>query len=227
MITEHSRGDEEVRVPVVVYEEVPASAPRRPQSAPVIAVSRKSAAQRKTPIKKYSTTDTSSAKDLEHRLAITETQLNLITQELESTKNKLTTSEARVRELQYQLEDELQGTASPSDSSHSIGSRALVSRVVEPDTRSDVQTEVARVTRNKAPLRIGPGSRESILTHLSRDNVVSIEHRTSGWYRIITSDGSRGWISGSYLVFDTNLYSDSTVRVGAFEPSLEPTSGRY
>ena len=226
-VEEETPSDEEAKVPVVNYEEIPASAPRRPQSASVVRVSAKSAPQRKAPTKRHTTTESLSAKDLEHRLAIAETQLNLLTQELESTKSKLATSEARVRELTDQIADSGRISSSPSEASDTVEARAVAVRVSDPDTRPSVDTEVARVTKNKAPLRIGPGSRESIIAHLSRDNVVTIEHRTSGWYRVVTSDGSRGWISGSYLVFDTNLYSDSTVHVGAFEPSLEPTSGRY
>jgi G:T/U-mismatch repair DNA glycosylase len=170
-------------------------------------------------------TENLSAKDLEHRLAITETQLNLLTQELESTKRKLTTSEARVRELNDQLEN--RGESSAADTATSIEARAAAVTISEPDIRPSIDTEVARITKNKAPLRIGPGSRESIITHLSRDNLVTIEHRTGGWYRIVTSDGARGWIPGDYLIFDTEMYSDSTVHVGAYDPRIEPTGGRY
>ena len=220
-------GDVEAKVPVVQYEEIPTSPSRAPQAASVVPVSVKSEPRRKSSVRKHTTTETLSAKDLEHRLAITETQLNLVTQELESTKSKLATAEARVRELTYQLEDGTRASTSSSDATANVEARAVAVKVAERDTRPSVDTEVARVTKNKTPLRIGPGPRESIITHLSRDNVVSIEHRTSGWYRVITSDGARGWIPGSYLVFDTNMYPDSTVHVGAFEPRLEPTSGRY
>jgi len=220
-------ADIEAKVPVVDYESIPNSPPRAPQAASVVPVSAKSAPQRKFSAKRHTTTETLSAKDLEHRLAITETQLNLVTQELESTKSKLATAESRVRELTYQLGDGSRASTSGSDATSNVEARAVAVKVVEPDTRPSIDTEVARVTKNKTPLRIGPGPRESIITHLARDNVVSIEHRTSGWYRVITSDGARGWIAGTYLVFDTDMYSDSTVHVGAFEPRLEPTSGRY
>lgn len=215
------------KVPVVSYEEVSTASSRRPQAAAVVPVSAKSARQRKVAPKRYTTSENLSAKDLEHRLAIAETQLHLLTQELESTKSKLATSDARVRELTDQIEDGVRSSSSPSTSTSTAEARAVAVTVAEPDTRPSLDAEVARVTKNKAPLRIGPGSRESIITHLSRDNVVTIEHRTSGWYRIVTSDGARGWIPGSYLVFDTDLYSDSTVHVGAYEPELEPTGGRY
>jgi hypothetical protein len=219
--------EEGAKVPVVSYEDIPATAPREPRSASVVSASAKSSPQRKTPLKKQTKTESLSAKDLEHRLAIAETQLHLVTQELETAKAKLAISEARVRELTDQIAEDSRVSSSTSELSDGVEARAVAVRVSDPDTRPRIDSEVARITKNKAPLRIGPGSRESIITHLSRDNIVSIEHRTSGWYRVLTSDGARGWIPGSYLVFDTNMYSDSTVHVGAFQPGLEPTSGRY
>lgn len=215
------------KVPVVEYEEIATSSPRAPQAASVVPVSAKSAPTRKSSVKKYKPSETLSAKDLEHRLAITETQLNLLTQELESTKSKLATAEARVRELTYQLQDGAQGSNSQLDTTGNVETRAAAVMIAEPSNRRSVGLELARLTKSKAPLRIGPGPRESIITHLARDSVVSIEHRTSGWYRVVTSDGARGWLPGTYLVFDTDMYSGSTVHVGAFEPRLEPTSGRY
>ena len=225
------------KVSVVEDEEISTSLPRSPRAASVVPVSAvpvsaapapaKSAPTRKSSVKKYTPSKTLTAKDLEHRMAITETQLNLLTQELESTKNKLATAESRVRELTYQLEDGAQGSNSQSDTTGNVETRAAAVMIAEPSNRRSVGIELARLTKNKAPLRIGPGPRESIITHLARDSVVSIEHRTSGWYRVVTSDGARGWLPGTYLVFDTDMYSGSTVHVGAFEPRLEPTSGRY
>ncbi|MEN9846830.1 MAG: Bacterial domain [Pseudomonadota bacterium] len=215
------------KVPVVSYEEVPTTAARRPQAAAVVPVLAKSAPQQKVPTRKYATPENLSAKDLEHRLAIAETQLNLLTHELESTKSKLATSEARVRELTDQIEDGVRASSTLSTSTTNVEARGVAVTVADIGTRPSNDAEVARITKNKTPLRIGPGARESIITHLSRDAVVTIEHRTSGWYRVVTGDGARGWIPGSYLVFDTKPYSDSTVHVGAYEPQLEPTGGLY
>jgi SH3-like domain-containing protein len=51
--------------------------------------------------------------------------------------------------------------------------------------------------------------------------MVTIEHRTGDWYRIIMTDGTRGWINGNALIFDAGVRAGSTVRVGAFETRLE------
>ena len=211
-------------VPVVSFREVNPPAPRAPRGASLVPVSAKSAPQRK-PIQ--SKRENISAKDLEHRLAIAETQINLLTQELEGTKSKLALSEERARELTRQLEDGTAPAQSRADESDGIRARAASVTIATPNAQPSADTVVARVTKDKSPLRIGPGPRESIISHLSRDNVVTIEHRTSGWYRIITNDGSRGWISGNYLVFDTGSDPDSTVHVRAYEPQLETMDVRY
>ncbi len=211
-------------VPVVTYEEVDPPARRAPRGASLVPVSAKSASQRK-PIQ--SKMESPSAKDLEHRLAIAEAQINLLTRELESTKSKLALSEERARELSHQLEDGAAPAQSRADESAGIRARAASVTIAAPNAQRSADAEVARVTKDRSPLRIGPGPRESIISHLSRDNVVTIDHRTSGWYRIITSDGSRGWISGNYLVFDTGSDPDSTVHVRAYEPQLETMDVRY
>ncbi len=219
--------DAPAKVPVVSFEEIPSAAGRAPQAASIVPVSAKTSSPRKAAPRRAPTTESLSAKDLEHRLAIAETQVALLNQELETTKNKLATSESRVRELTDRMDEEARRSSQQSDTSNGLEARAAAVTIAEPATRPSVDIEVARVTRSKTPIRIGPGPRESIISHLSRDDVVTIEHRTSGWYRIVTRDGARGWISGSYLVFDTNMYPDSTVHVGAYEPQLEPTGGRY
>jgi hypothetical protein len=205
----------------------PTAAGRRPQASSVVRVSASPTPRRKSAPKRHDSTESLSASDLEHRLAITETQLKLLTQELESTKAKLAQSEARVRELSREVEEGSAVTPGEPASANNPQGYASGMSVAKSDGVSRIDTEVARITKNRSPLRVGPGRHESIITHLSRDNVVIIEHRTEGWYRIVTSDGARGWIAGNYLVFDTSLTSDSTVRVGAYEPRLETMAGRY
>jgi hypothetical protein len=215
------------RVPMVTYDEETSSSNRIPQASSVVPVSAKSVPHRKPAAKRNATTEGLSARDLEHRLAIAETQLSLLTQELESTKEKLATSEARARELALHGDERSRATNSEPSSTNDKEVRAAPVKMMEPGSPTSVDTEVARVTKNRSPLRIGPGLYESIITHLYRDNVVTIEHRTGGWYRIVTSDGTRGWIAGNYLVFDTAPRSaDSTVHVGAYEPNLEMIAAR-
>jgi hypothetical protein len=204
---------------------------RNPESSIVVPVAAKSVPHRTPRIKKKEDSETLSAKDLEHRLAIAESQITLLTQELESAKAKLAKSESHVDGLTRQIED---GDAAVkpqvSKSSEAIQRDVGMTDADSTDgvdTRAATYATTARITKDHAPLRIGPGSRESTITRLSRTSIISIEHRTGGWYRIITADGTRGWISGSFLIFDEGRSPDSTVRVGAYEPRLESMGIKY
>lgn len=204
---------------------------RNPESSIVVPVAAKSVPHRTPRIKKKEDSETLSAKDLEHRLAIAESQITLLTQELESAKAKLAKSESHVDGLTRQIED---GDAAVkpqvSKSSEAIQRDVGMTDADSTDgvdTRAATYATTARITKDHAPLRIGPGSRESTITRLSRNSIISIEHRTGGWYRIITADGTRGWISGSFLIFDEGRSPDSTVRVGAYEPRLESMGIKY
>jgi len=199
---------------------------RRPEKTTMIPVTAKSAPRRTPKIKPSAATENLSAQDLEHRLAIAETQVTLLTKELETTKSKLAQSEARALDLSQEIK---QGGA-PAQAPQKT--EFVESRTPETppqgaddtdayDTRADSYATTARVTKDNTPLRIGPSSRESTITRISRNNVVSIEHRTGGWYRIVTNNGTRGWISGSALIFDEGRSPGSTVQVGAFQPKLE------
>ena len=88
-------------------------------------------------------------------------------------------------------------------------------------------SEHARVTTAKVPLRVGPGRSESMLFMMPRDSIVSIEMRNGEWYRVITSTGVRGWIAAQSLIFDYQVPSSSSVRVGAFKSAYEPTGIKF
>jgi len=88
-------------------------------------------------------------------------------------------------------------------------------------------SEHARVTTAKVPLRVGPGRSESMLFMMPRDSIVSIEMRNGEWYRVITSTGVRGWIAAQSLIFDYQVPTSSSVRVGAFKSAYEPTGIKF
>ena len=87
-------------------------------------------------------------------------------------------------------------------------------------------SQQARLT-SSAPLRLAPGREESSLGRVARDSIVGIELRDGEWYRIVTQGGVRGWIAGKYLIFDIDVPPSSTVRVGAFNSSYEPTGIKF
>lgn len=86
---------------------------------------------------------------------------------------------------------------------------------------------LASVAVDNAPLRIGPGQRESALFVMPRHSQVKVEHRTGEWYRVTTDAGARGWLWSGALVFDAGVPSTSTVRVGGFRTKNEPVTLRY
>jgi uncharacterized coiled-coil protein SlyX len=212
-------------------EEVRRPTGRSPEASIVVPVAATSVPYRTPRVAKRAASEALSAKDLEHRLAIAESQITLLTQELERTKAKLANSESQVEGLTRQIEDgDTKVTSTTSQSSHPLQPGVKESGAASSDsvtTRAATYETRARVTKDHAPLKVGPGSQESTITKLSRNSLISVEHRTGGWYRIITSDGTRGWISGTFLMFDEGSSRNSTIRVGAYEPRFESMDIRY
>lgn len=204
---------------------------RSPQAATVVAVTAKQVPHRTPKIKRSTDSTQLSAKDLEHRLAIAESQVTLLTKELETTKAKLAQSETKALTLTQQSADSSSNSitqAVDQESSNFQQTTALGADETDAmDTRADSYATVARVTKDNAPLRIGPGTRESTIFRISRNATVKIEHRTGEWYRVITADGSRGWINGSALMFDEGKRPGSTVQVRAFETRFETMDLKY
>lgn len=88
-------------------------------------------------------------------------------------------------------------------------------------------SEKARITASRTHLRLGPSRTESSLFVLPKDAIVSIEGRDGEWYRVMTTTGVRGWVSGQYLIFDYDVPESSSVRVGPYNASYEPTGIKY
>lgn len=210
-------------------ESIPDS--RRPEPATVVPVTAKPVPHRTPKFKRSAPSEELSAKDLEHRLAIAESQLTLLTKELETTKAKLAQSESNAQELSRQIEtgasgqntETVQGTSADIQQTSALGADDTDAI----DTRAESYATVARVTKDNAPLRIGPSARESTIFRVSRNSTVKIEHRTGEWYRVITTDGTRGWIAGSALIFDEGKRPGSTVQVKAFETRYETMNLKY
>lgn len=198
---------------------------RNPQRTSVVPVTAKSVPHRTPKIKRAAPEANLSAKDLEHRLAIAETQITLLTKELDTTKTKLAQSEARALDLTRQVEEGPKAVSSETKEEPTVKVREVAAAGADEtdgvDTQAESYASVARITKDNTPLRLGPSSRESTIVRVSRGATVTIEHRTGAWYRVVTSDGTRGWVIGGALVFDEGVLPGSTVRVGAFQPQLE------
>lgn len=60
---------------------------------------------------------------------------------------------------------------------------------------------IATVSAERAPVLIGPGQNEIVLTTLRRGTQVPVERIRGSWYRILTPSGGKVWIHSSYVQF--------------------------
>ncbi len=207
---------------------------REPRTVSVVPVSQETAPVRPAPRRPTSKNQISSAqsspKHLEQRVTVAESQVTILSKELEETQQKLAETEGRLRRAEGALSP---SGVSASDSAFVTSSYEVFPVPADQDTSRDDTTSsvnslpVARITKDRTPMRIGPGINQSSLLTLSRNSIVEIEHRTGTWYRIISPSGARGWVSGSVLLFDVDNFPGSTDRVMAYQPGREPTGIKY
>ncbi len=77
--------------------------------------------------------------------------------------------------------------------------------------------EVATIRNNVTHLRTGPSRLDTNLLSLPQYSEVSIDYRSGSWYRVKTTQGVRGWVPGTALLFDAGISPRSAVRVGAIQ----------
>lgn len=204
-------------------------AQRAPRSVQIIPASAKQAPRR---VPQYQ--GSKDPKDLEHRLAIAESQATILSRELDSTKQNLQKSEGRVNELSQIVEKG--GVSAPAPKYREVGGYVPASASQE-EVRVALNSvsnrgipsrsaPTARISRSNTPLRLGPGRNESALFPLTINTIVTIEHRTGVWYRVVTSTGTRGWVSGDTLIFSDGDFPGSTVHIGGIRAENEPESLR-
>ena len=87
----------------------------------------------------------------------------------------------------------------------------------------------ATVNANSLNVRNGAGTSYSVVTKLPKGTVVDVlESASNGWKRIKTSNGTIGWVSGSYLttgVVDNSSTSNSSYKATVNATSLNVRSG--
>ena len=79
------------------------------------------------------------------------------------------------------------------------------------------------VTAEKANLRSGPGLNNSPLMTVPRGTRLVVERREGDWYRVVTPNGSRAWVTGAVVTFGAQdgWSPSSVVRVKSFDPNAE------
>jgi Bacterial SH3 domain len=203
---------------------------REPRTTSIVPVSESGSPERRRPRTSRATKESTNSKDLEQRITIAESQVSILSQELEITQRKLSETENRLANAQRNAPFNGSGSGEVAFVPSSYDTFVVpTDDTANTNEQAPLRTALptARVTTDKTPLRIGPGAKEPTLVRLTRNSIVEIEHRTGSWYRVITSSGTRGWITGSFLLFDQTNFPDSTNRVIAYQPSLEPTGIKY
>lgn len=189
--------------------------------------------------------------DLSHRLAIAESQVEILSRELDTTRTRLRSAENNPG--QSSRTEKLQGSATtrgrpspaggvpehidpPMDNEWVTLTSAAGAALSTANSHEGARTAsigrlhssaLASIAVESAPVRIGPGKRESALFVMPRHAQVKIEHRTGEWYRVTTDVGARGWLWSGALVFDAGVPPTSTVRIGGFRSDNEPLNVRY
>lgn len=75
------------------------------------------------------------------------------------------------------------------------------------------------ITGNTVNLRKGPGLTYDVITQLDRGEKATILSASGSWYKISTSDGSIGWVSGKYISGNGLNPSADSVRNSSSETS--------
>ena len=189
---------------------------RTPQSSVLVAPTKRQPPRTST---RY---NGSNLAEIKERLAISESQVTVLQEQLEEAKEQLARSEARVEELSRFVDQQSSATI---DSPNTLRTGAT------PGLSNDAKTiaismetsslPTARVARGGASLRTTPGRGGSSLYPLALNSTVRIELRNGSWYRVISSNGTRGWVSGQHLIFYEGSTPGSTVHVRAFDADEE------
>jgi hypothetical protein len=182
----------------------------------------------------------------QQRLEIAESQVTILSRELETSRRGLRSAEKRIEELAELVKGRAQSPrAAQNDftygndreslrnirASHTVSLGSALDEAdqetyLEPTIRSHSSSR-ASITATKAAVRTGPGKAESMLFLLPAGSQVIIDRRSGEWYRVVTDSGARGWIFGQALLFDDGVPAGSSVRVKAVRSKYEPTQLRY
>lgn len=93
----------------------------------------------------------------------------------------------------------------------------LVVVVVVPFMLATAQGEPSATTRAQLNVRSGPGTEHPVTASISKNTVVTLEGRNgvSSWMLVRAPDGTRGWVSASYLTLTngTNILAVPVVEI--------------
>jgi hypothetical protein len=114
------------------------------------------------------------------------------------------------------------------DSTHGHGAKHSQTVPIHQYTATDTarpalltSDELATIQNASTHLKTGPTRLDSSLLRMPQYSEVRIDYRSGDWYRVQTTQGVRGWVPSSSLLFDSDKAYRSAVRVGGVRRNLE------
>ncbi len=169
-----------------------------------------------------------SKESIESQLQRTQSKVSNLLQELEETRNRLIIAETEVERLSSIIE---------ARNIHNLSSLRPAPKITKQQTRArrtPVSTSrqehkkanttlIATVTVPKANLRTGPGLNNSPLMSVKKNSRLVVEKQLNGWYRVVTPEGTRAWISASVVSFgkSSSASPSQTVKIAGYNPDVE------
>ena len=92
-------------------------------------------------------------------------------------------------------------------------------------TVSFANSNEGTVTADALNVRSGPSTSYSITTKIYKGNKVEILETSNGWHKIKTSNGTIGWVSGSYISVSSGSTSQTSYKATVTATSLNVRSG--
>lgn len=183
-----------------------------------------------------------SDQDTEQRIQIAESQVDILSRELETTRLSLRSAERRIDELSSLVKSSYSDEASPGPSGSLVPVQpknvASENKPKEINFASgsdswadawdgDTSADIATVVVSRTPLRVAPSSRDTVLFLIPQYSRMRIEQRRGEWYRVITPSGTHGWIPATTVVFRGGRSNESAVRVKGYKSEYEKVGFRY
>lgn len=166
------------------------------------------------------------SEELTDQLTKNEAKIKSLEQELTEARNRLIIAETEVERLSGLMVTTVRSSKSLAklDTLPNSGGAAAVLPSRRPvESQPGEEMPVATVVVEKANLRTGPGNEHSPLMSVTRGTRLLVEIRRGGWYRVISPNGTRAWVSADVVAFGASAQASpsKTVKVKAFDPSLE------
>jgi hypothetical protein len=122
------------------------------------------------------------------------TEIQKLVQQNEELKAKTADQDKKIKALQDEISTLKSGAASPQTSSGSGDKKPGDQTAAQPSTKAKGVVNTAVLN-----LRSQPNTSSSILAKLYKNETVTIESESNGWYKVTTSKGKVGYVFSIYV----------------------------